>query len=194
MGYIAPKIKNDGDKFDNHKPGEPGYEFSQIPNRLLSFVMRSIPGNSGNRLKLMIFLMGCGEKFEIHEKTVLKRTGMVQSAYSEARKWLNEVGFITYKPGTRNPTIKVNYAYIWALIHDEELEEYIEKVENPAPAPQESLDDDGFPSGSVVIGSQFWSWEKYHFLEDTEYFKSQGIDKKEIEAQLNHYFPTSRQR
>ena len=184
MGYIAPKIKIDGDKFDKHKPGEPGYEFSQIPNRLLSYVMNSIPGNCGNRLKLMIFLMGCGENFEIHEKTVLKRTGISQSSYSEARKWLNEIGFITYKPSTTNPTIKVNYAYLWSNVYTDELEEYIEAEEA-----RNQVKNEEYPSGSVVVGSQWWSWEKYNELKETNYFKSQGIDENEIKQALSQYLP-----
>lgn len=182
MGYIAPRIEVDGDKFNNHKPGNPGYEFSQIPNRLLSFVMRQIPGNCGNRLKLMIFLMGCAEGFEIHEKTILKRTGMAQSAYSEARKWLVEAGFISYKPGTQNPKIKVNYALMWSLLRDEELEEIEEEA---APAAAQTV----YPSGEVVIGSQFWTWEKYNSLKETDYFESQKINRKHIEAKLKEFLP-----
>lgn len=184
MGYVAPRIEADGDKFDNHKPGASGYEFSQIPNRLLSFVMRQIPGNCGNRLKLIIFLMGCGEGFEIHEKTILQRTGMAQSAYSEARKWLVEEGFISYKPGTKNPKIKVNYALMWSLLREEDLEEYIEEQE-AAPAAAQTI----YPSGEVVIGSQFWTWEKYNALKETDYFETQCLNRKHIEAKLKEFLP-----
>ena len=180
MGYIAPKITYDGDKFDFHKGGETGYEFCQIPNRLLSFVMNEIQGNCGNRLKLIIFLMGCGEGFEIHEKTILKRTGMSQSAYSEARKWLNDEGFITYHPSTSNPTLKVNFAYMWSIIHSNELEEQIEKKE------QQQIED--YPSGSVVIGSQWWSWDKYKSLKETDYFEmEQSVSEAEVVKGLRNY-------
>jgi len=179
MGYVAPKIVNDGDKFDKHEKGKPGYEFCQIPNRLLSYVMTAIPGNCGNRLKLMIFLMGCGEGFEIHEKTILKRTGMSQSAYSEARKWLNAVGFITYRPSTTNPTIKVNYAYMWSDIHATELEDYIEE--------QETQQNEEFPSGSVVIGSEWWSWEKYNEMKKIGLFEDGIHNEKEIVNGLKKY-------
>lgn len=183
MGYVAPRIEWDGDKFDNHKPGETGYGFTQIPNPLLAYVMRQIPGKCGNRLKLMVFLMGCGEGFEIHEKTVLQRTGMSQSAYSEARKWLDAQGFISYKPGSKNPKIKVNYALLWSLLREEELESYIEQQEEAAGAQND------FPSGDVVIGSQFWTWDKYNALKETDYFESQGLNRKQIEAKLKEYLP-----
>ena len=179
MGYIAPKVKFDGDKFDGHKSGEAGYEFAQIPNRLLAYVMRSIPGNCGNRLKLMIFLMGCGEGFEIHEKTILKRTGMSQSAYSEARNWLDENYFITYKKGCKDASIKVNYAMMWSDIRDEELEEALSNKEKEG-EPEATRE-------SVVIGPQVWTWKKFNMLKGTDYFKSQGLNEHFIETQLKEY-------
>lgn len=176
MGYVAPRIKSDGDKFDGHKAGEKGYEFSQIPHRLLSYVMRSIDGNSGNRLKLMIFLMGCGDGFEIHEKTVLNRTGMSQSSYSQARDWLDEHYFITYHKSCKEAFIKVNYAYLWADIKNEEFEDYLIRTENTPEHEKERQ--------SVVIGSQVWTWEKFNNLKGTGYFASQGIDEIGLELQL----------
>ena len=180
MGYIAPKIKADGDKFDGHKAGEPGYEFCQIPNRLLSYVMRNIDGNSGNRLKLMIILMGCGEGFEIHEKTILTRTGMSQSSYSQARDWLDKNYFITYKKSCKNASIKVNYAFLWGEIKYEEFDNYIDRIENNKPENDERRD-------SVVIGSQVWTWEKFNSLKNTGYFESQGLNEASIELQLKEY-------
>ena len=183
MGYIAPRIKADGNKFDGHKPGEPGYEFSQIPNRLLSYVMRNIDGNCGNRLKLMIFLMGCGEGFELHEKTILNRTGMSQSSYSLARDWLDKNYFITYKKSCTDATIKVNYAYLWSEIKNEELEAYIEASDTSS-EPEETRQ-------SVVIGSQVWTWDKFNSLKGTGYFKSQGLKEESIENQLKQYLSVS---
>ena len=179
MGYIAPRIKNDGDKFDGHKPGEAGYEFAQIPNRLLAYVMRNIDGNCGNRLKLMIFLMGCGEGFEIHEKTILNRTGMSQSSYSQARDWLDKNYFITYKKGCKDAIIKVNYAFMWDEINNEELEKYIEHTETP---PEIEI-----VRQSVVIGNDIWTWEKYNSLKGTGYFERMGISEASLEYQLKEY-------
>lgn len=184
MGYIAPIIKADGNKFDGHKPGDPGYEFSQIPNRLLSYVMREIPGNCGNRLKLMIFLMGCGEGFEIHEKTILNRTGMTQSSYSQARDWLDKNYFITYKEGCKEATIKVNFSYLWQEVKDYELEEMIEKQEESKEINEERK--------SVVIGNQIWTWDKYNYLAGSDYFRSQGIDESLLKSQLEEYLPRQR--
>ena len=183
MGFIAPRIKSDGTKFDGHKPGEPGYEFCQIPNRLLAYVMREIDGNSGNRLKLMIFLMGCGDGFEIHEKTIMKRTGMSQSSYNQARDWLDKNYFITYKKGCNDATIKVNYAYMWSEIKTMEFEDYEERVDE-APEPEETRKE-------VVIGSQVWTWEKFNLLKKGDYFERNGLNKQAIEYQLRQYLPAS---
>ena len=179
MGYIAPRIKSDGDKFNGHKAGEKYYEFSQIPNRLLSYVMRNIEGNCGNRLKLMIFLMGCGEGFEIHERTILNRTGMSQSAYSQARDWLDKNGFITYKKSCSNAIIKVNYAYMWSEIENEALEDYIER--------QDNCEDQEETRQSVIIGNREWTWETFRDYKDWGIFEEQHIDENEIRKQLEYY-------
>lgn len=193
MGYVAPKIKFDGEKFDGNKSGEVGYEFTQIPNRILSYVMRNIDGKCGNRLKLMIFLMGCGENFEIHEKTVLKRTGMSQASYSQAREWLDKNGFITYKKSCENAIIKINYAYMWSEIRQEEQDELIEKLEN-SNRNSEKIENEY--RESVVIGNREWTWNTFYICEslskdgNDEYSKYK-VDKETLRKELKKYLGES---
>lgn len=114
-----------------------------------------------------------------YEKTILRRTGMSQSSYSKARDWLDKNYFITYKKGCHDATIKVNYAYLWGEVNTETVEDYIER--------QDSSSDSEETRQAVVVGNQVWTWDKFNYFKEKDYFSKSRLDESYIKHQLEEY-------
>ena len=88
----APKLYHDGDK----KPikGEP---VSIIPLHIQRAIFNSIDGKCGNRIKLILTLLGTigNGSFGISEGWIIKECGFNHSSYIRARKELVNMGWIT---------------------------------------------------------------------------------------------------
>lgn len=91
----APKLVHKGDKNGSCK------NITIIPNDLLEIIFNKLSGKQGNVIKLIIYLIGTvGDgSFSITEKHVCNATGMLKSAYIEARKTLKDLNWIELRSG-----------------------------------------------------------------------------------------------
>lgn len=85
--------------------------FYQISPLMFQKINEKIPGKSGNVRTLLLYLIFQQQNgnFRPAEDTILKACGLIHSRYSEARKALNDLGFITY---IQNTSITINYQKI----------------------------------------------------------------------------------
>lgn len=85
--------------------------FYQISPLMFQKVNEKIPGKSGNVRTLLLYLIFQQQNGDFHptEETILRACNMIHSRYSEARKALHEMGFITY---IQNVSITINYKKI----------------------------------------------------------------------------------
>lgn len=100
----APKLVHKGDKNSSCK------NIIMIPNDLLQIIFNKLSGKQGNVIKLIIYLIGTiGDgSFSISEKHVCEATGMLKTAYIEARKTLKDLNWIELK----NDKIYLNFDII----------------------------------------------------------------------------------
>ena len=111
----APKLIFNGKKL----PNEREYWY-QIPIKLSNYLMNTISGNNGNAIKLLWVLLGSSEGFNISESMILKRTGMNQSAYIRARKYLCELGIIEHINEKGHHAIIINFGNLWKAANNYE--------------------------------------------------------------------------
>lgn len=77
-----------------------------MPVELSTIICNKLSGKAGNQLKLMILLVGSQDtskkpkkSFAISEGLIIKRLGMTQTRYIEARNALRKRGWIELKDG-----------------------------------------------------------------------------------------------
>lgn len=85
--------------------------FYQISPLMFQKINEKIPAKSGNQRTLLLYLIFQQQNGDFHpaEATILAACNMLHSRYSEARKALNDAGFITY---IQNDSITINYKKI----------------------------------------------------------------------------------
>jgi len=110
----APKIRNNGLK-DRRSEELPGY--SNRSTLLEDRLMRGIDSRQAAALKVMLFLTGNAEGFGVALKTITERLNITQTAYYNARKYLEGLGWIT----CTNDEIVVNYDVIYGMKTTTEL-------------------------------------------------------------------------
>ena len=59
------------------------------------------------------------------------------------------------------------------------MEEYIEQQDSPSDLEETRRE--------VVVGNQVWTWDKYNYFKDNEYFKGSGLDESYIKHKLEKY-------
>lgn len=74
-----------------------GEYFYNLPQKIIDSIFNNIDGKNGNAIKIMIVLLGTiGDgSFGISEKYMCDRTGITAQNYYRARKFLENIGFIT---------------------------------------------------------------------------------------------------
>lgn len=84
--------------------------YYQIPQALADAIF-SVLGNSSAQLRIMLVLIGTKPGFGISQKWILKRTGLKEKSYIEARKALVARGWLTH---TEYDSIIVNIDKIYS--------------------------------------------------------------------------------
>ena len=102
----APAIKYNGEKF--YDPNRMGKAIRT--HELESAIMCGLGERDFVPMKVMLFLTGNAEGFQVAEKTILERCNISEAAYKRARQKLAEMGWITHVPGKE---IIVNYFNIY---------------------------------------------------------------------------------
>lgn len=105
MIYKAPILAHNGNK--KREEIEPYY---QIPQALADAIF-SVLGNSSAQLRIMLVLIGTKPGFSISQKWILKRTGLKEKSYIEARKALVARGWLIH---TEYDSIIVNIDKIYS--------------------------------------------------------------------------------
>lgn len=102
----APKIQYNGVKDrDSKKMGK-----AIRTHELEAAIMNGLGDRDMAMLKIMLFLTGNAEGFQVAEKTICDRCNISESGYKSARAKLIKKGWITLNPGK---TITVNYDAIY---------------------------------------------------------------------------------
>ena len=93
----APILKSKGEKNRDN-----GLKYAIRTHYLEMALCNIFTGKEGAQLKLMLFLTGNSDKgnFAVPEATVMKRCGMSETTYKNARKKLVEKGLIIHNPST----------------------------------------------------------------------------------------------
>lgn len=116
VGKNAPLLVENGNKWNNvgtrSKDNPKGLLFGQMPSLLRRYIWHSLSGRDGNLIKIIeLFIQQESGKFRASKEWVMKETGMAANKYYEARRKLEELGFITYDP--EEEIIYINYDYLW---------------------------------------------------------------------------------
>lgn len=85
----APELSFQGQK-DNG-------QFYKIPQELADIIFTKL-GNSSAQLRIMLVLIGTKEGFNISDKWICERTGLLHPSYVNARKALVKRGWLIHKP------------------------------------------------------------------------------------------------
>lgn len=102
----APFIRYNGEKLrDKRKWGK-----AIRTHELEMAIMCGLGDRDMAALKVMLFLTGNADGFQVPEKTIMERCNISESAYKNARKKLVEKGWITHVP---SKAIIVNYGVIY---------------------------------------------------------------------------------
>lgn len=80
-------------------------QFYGIPQEIGDKIFIKL-GNSSAQIKIMIVLIGTKTGFNVTEAWITARTGLSQQSYSQARKKLIELGWLTV---TNNNELVINY-------------------------------------------------------------------------------------
>lgn len=103
----APFIRYNGEKNKDTR----GWGKAIRTHELESKIMCGLGDRDMVALKIMLFLTGNADGFQVAEKTIMDRCNISESAYKKARKKLvDELGWITHVPGK---AIIVNYGVIY---------------------------------------------------------------------------------
>ena len=78
-------LRHNGEKFDG--------VFWQLPQELMTTIF-NVLGNSSAQIRLMCYLIGTKDGFDLNAKEIQKRTGLNHASYLRARKGLEERGWI----------------------------------------------------------------------------------------------------
>lgn len=100
----APTLKHNGRKSQTDAE-----QFYQIPQALADIVFSSL-GNASAQLRIMMVLIGTKQGFNISQEWILKRTGLCERSYQEARKALVKRGWLSHSDGE---SITVNFNNIY---------------------------------------------------------------------------------
>jgi hypothetical protein len=99
----APTLHHNGDK-------ECGTNFYKIPQELADIVFQEL-GNASAQLRIMLVLIGTKpETFNISDKWICERTGLLHPSYINARKALVNRGWLSHDPAKG---ITVNFDVIY---------------------------------------------------------------------------------
>lgn len=102
----APAIKYNGEKMkDTKKMGK-----AIRTHELEMALMCGLGAKDMAQLKIMLFLTGNAEGFQVAEKTICERCNISESGYKTARKKLEEKGWITLN---KSKELVVNYNVIY---------------------------------------------------------------------------------
>ena len=103
----APFIRYNGEKNKDTR----GWGKAIRTHELESKIMCGLGDRDMVALKIMLFLTGNADGFQVAEKTIMDRCNISETAYKKARKKLaDELGWITHVPGK---AIIVNYGVIY---------------------------------------------------------------------------------
>lgn len=102
----APAIKYQGEKMKDTK----GWGKAIRTHELEAAIMNGLGERDMAMLKIMLFLTGNAEGFQVAEKTIMERCKISESGYKTARRKLQEMGWITCVAGK---SIIVNYDVIY---------------------------------------------------------------------------------
>lgn len=86
--------------------------FWQLPQELMTTIFNEL-GNSSAQIRLMCYLIGTKEGFDLNKNEIQKRTGLKHDSYIRARQALEKRGWIKI---TENQCV-VNYESIRSLAH-----------------------------------------------------------------------------
>lgn len=98
----APTLQFNGAK-------EQGNNFYMIPQELADIIFREL-GNASAQLRIMLVLAGTKPGFQISDKWICERTGLLHPSYINARKALVSKGWLTHDP-SRGITVNFNNIY-----------------------------------------------------------------------------------
>lgn len=83
-------LQHNGEKMDG--------VFWQLPQDLMTIIFNTL-GNSSAQIRLMCYLIGTKDGFDLNSKEIQKRTGLNHASYLRARKGLEERGWIEIHNG-----------------------------------------------------------------------------------------------
>lgn len=83
-------LQHNGEKIDG--------VFWQLPQDLMTIIFNTL-GNSSAQIRLMCYLIGTKDNFDLNSKEIQKRTGLNHASYLRARKGLEERGWIEIRSG-----------------------------------------------------------------------------------------------
>lgn len=92
-------LRHNGEKFDG--------VFWQLPQELMTIIF-NVLGNSSAQIRLMCYLIGTKDGFDLNSKEIQKRTNLNHASYLRARKGLEERGWIE----THNGKLIIHYSKI----------------------------------------------------------------------------------